>query len=422
MKRSINHRDRGRLNINVFFHRWLILTCLFFVLQTASVFGQAGCVLQPPMLKIVFGSRDKSFELNTSLIENYNLINDYCPRDGNYALVSGTRDCFSGHWFNVNQDHTPGDLEGNMLLVNASYTPGVFYATTLKGVLPNTTYEFGAWMLNVCWAGNHCTPIRPNVRFIITTLQGTELAKFSTGEMPPAGGAAWIQYTAQFKTPANTGTLLLKVETKGPGGCGNDFALDDITLQECKVPESPTKVKPKPPVAPVATKGPPPVAKKQTAPVPKPVPKKQTPAVTRVPVRDTIITNKPAPKNRPAMVPVPAALLSRANPVIRLFEVPAGELVIDLYDNGEIDGDTVTIYHNNSLLVSRAALSAKAVTFRIPVNTAQAHHELVMVANNLGSIPPNTSLMVLTVGNKRHEVFISSSEQKNAKIVINLKE
>src|SRR5688572_23020924 len=194
MKRSINHRNSASFNINVFSPRYLIVTCLFLLLQTGRVFSQAGCVLQPPMLKIDFGSRDKSFELNTSLIENYNLINDYCPQDGNYALVSATRDCFRGHWFDVNQDHTPGDLEGNMLLVNSSYTPGLFFTTTLTGVLPNTTYEFGAWMLNVCWAAVHCIPMRPNVRFIITTLQGKELAKFSTGEMPPAGGASWIQY------------------------------------------------------------------------------------------------------------------------------------------------------------------------------------------------------------------------------------
>jgi len=45
-----------------------------------------------------------------------------------------------------------------------------------------------------------------------------------------------------------------------------------------------------------------------------------------------------------------------------------------------------------------------------------------MVANNLGSIPPNTSIMIITANNKRYEVFISSSEQENAKVVIDLKE
>ncbi|MDO9377167.1 MAG: hypothetical protein Q7T76_22260 [Ferruginibacter sp.] len=398
----------------------VFLCFLFLSFNPFALFAQAECILQHSMLKIDFGNRNKQFELNTSLVKNYNLIDGYCPQDGNYAIVPATRDCFNGHWFSVNQDHTPGDIEGNMLLVNASYEPGLFYSTALKGVLPNTTYEFGAWMLNVCWAGNNCTPIRPNVRFIIKTVDGQELAKFSTGEMPPSGGGAWLQYTARFTTPASTGILLLLVETKGPGGCGNDFALDDITLQECKVPIPPTKEKP--PIVKSPVRKPLPPVQKQPPPAAVPVPKQIPPTVSRVSIKDTLMTNKPAPSARPAFVPVPAPLLSRSNPVIKRIEFPAGELVIDLYDNGEIDGDTVTIYHNNVLLVSRAALSAKSVSFRIPINADHPHHELVMVANNLGSIPPNTSLMVLTAKNRRHEVFISSSEQKNAKIVIDLKE
>jgi hypothetical protein len=45
-----------------------------------------------------------------------------------------------------------------------------------------------------------------------------------------------------------------------------------------------------------------------------------------------------------------------------------------------------------------------------------------MVANNLGSIPPNTALMVVTTGDKHYELFISSDEKKNARIVIEYKE
>jgi hypothetical protein len=44
-----------------------------------------------------------------------------------------------------------------------------------------------------------------------------------------------------------------------------------------------------------------------------------------------------------------------------------------------------------------------------------------MVADNLGSIPPNTSVMIITAGNTRHELFISSTEQKNAKVILDLK-
>ena len=96
------------------------------------------------------------------------------------------------------------------------------------------------------------------------------------------------------------------------------------------------------------------------------------------------------------------------------------ELNIELYDNGEIDGDTVSIYHNNELVVSHAGISTRPVTIKLKVDKEHPHHELVMVAENLGRIPPNTSLMIITAGKKRYEIFISSSEQKNAKILIDL--
>jgi hypothetical protein len=74
------------------------------------------------------------------------------------------------------------------------------------------------------------------------------------------------------------------------------------------------------------------------------------------------------------------------------------------------------------LVAHRVGLSAKPVHLTISVNKNQPYHELVMVAENLGSIPPNTSLMVITAQNKRYEVFISASEQKNAKVVVDWKE
>jgi hypothetical protein len=74
------------------------------------------------------------------------------------------------------------------------------------------------------------------------------------------------------------------------------------------------------------------------------------------------------------------------------------------------------------LLKADARLTQKPTTMHITVDEAHPHHELIMVAENLGSIPPNTSLMVITAGTKRYQVFISSNEQKNAKVIFDLKE
>lgn len=66
-------------------------------------------------------------------------------------------------------------------------------------------------------------------------------------------------------------------------------------------------------------------------------------------------------------------------------------------------------------------LSYKPITFTIHTDESSPVHEFVMVAENLGTIPPNTASMVITAGSKRYDLFITSSEQKNAMVVIEYK-
>ncbi|MEP7110967.1 MAG: hypothetical protein ABI760_23430 [Ferruginibacter sp.] len=396
----------------------ILYLLLLFNGQLNPLWGQAGCVLQPPLLQIDFGNDSRPMEPGLSPPDNYERVYDYCPQDGNFAIVSSTGDCFNGHWIMLSQDHTPNDTGGKMLLVNAAYRPGLFFVTALRGLLPNTTYEMAAWLLNVCRPRFECTNIRPDLRFIVENTAGIELVKVSTGGLIPTGAITWIQYSALFKTPADVGTLILKIENKANGGCGNDFAMDDITIRECLQPKPVVKDEPGP--KPVI-KQPIPVSKSpvKKTPVLKPL-KKDILIATKIPLKDTPLIRKPVIRERPA-ISLPNPILTRANPVIKQIETGSSEIVIDLYDNGVVDGDTVSIYHNNELIVSRAGLSEKPISFRLTVDPVHPHHELVMVANNLGSIPPNTSLMIITTNDKRYEVFISSSEQKNAKVVFDLK-
>ncbi len=396
------------------------LFCIIFLWAPVNgLLAQQNCALQPPVIHIDFGSnREPNFYLSSRA--NYREVYDYCPQDGNYALVTSTSGCFGGHWLTLTQDHTAKGDEGKMLLVNASYTPGVFFETPLRGLAPNTTYELAVWIVNVCKPHADCTNNRPNLHFIIVNIAGKELARFATGDILPTGAVTWLRYAAVFKTPAGEGTIFLKFENKEEGGCGNDFAMDDITLRECLIPKPVVKVPPptKPVVKPLPSLTRQVV--KKTPPDIKPG-KKIAQVIPQVITKDTQKISPRVIKARPP-ISLPKAISSRVNPVARQIEVQSGSILVELYDNGEIDGDTVTIYHNNSLLVSRAGLSAKPVTFQVNIDAAHPHHELVMVANNLGSIPPNTSLMIVTAQNKRYEVFISSTEQQNAKVVINLKE
>ena len=135
------------------------------------------------------------------------------------------------------------------------------------------------------------------------------------------------------------------------------------------------------------------------------------------PKKDTQTVGPPVVKAEPRRFPPPPpALTSRTNDVFKRIETEPGQIKVNLYDNGEIDGDTISIYHNNVRIMAHARLSAKPISLSIPIDPSNPHHELVMVAENLGSIPPNTSLMIITAGTKRYEVFISSTTQRNAKV------
>lgn len=144
--------------------------------------------------------------------------------------------------------------------------------------------------------------------------------------------------------------------------------------------------------------------------------KKTEPLVVVPKVEEKVV--KPIEKPLP---PKPEVVKKRYNDLVKTIYTSAKEIKIQLYDNGEIDGDTITVYHNNELIVSKRRLTDKPITFTINADEGSWQHEFVMVAENMGSIPPNTALMVITAGEKRYELFITSSDKKNAVVVLEYK-
>jgi hypothetical protein len=381
----------------------------------------SNCTFKKPLITIHFGSGNAR-DVNTDMPLYYDRVRSSCPTDGHYTYTSYTSDCFHGDWFTLNEDHTAGDVSGNMLLVNSAYSTGIFLETTINGLKGGTTYEFGVWLMNVCKITEKCPfPLLPNITIMLRTTSGKTIAKFGTGEVARVPVPHWTQHRAVFTTPASETSLTLVMVNNKPGGCGNDFALDDITFREC--------VK-QPPVATTRLKTPL-AAKKQPVTANQP-PKKATSVPVKnhersvqivKPHKDSQVYSTPVVKLKPQNFPPPPSILrTRENTVVKQIQTATGEISINLYDNGEIDGDTVSIYHNNVLLMSHARLSQKPISINIAIDSSRPHHELVMVAENLGSIPPNTSVMIITAGGQRYEVFISSNEQRNAKVIFNLKE
>ena len=400
-----------------------ITLLIILIFAGRQLYAQTGdCIFKDTIFRIDFGNSKNIQEFNLRSLPYYERNYGDCPDDGYYSYSSQTSNCFNGDWITMTEDHTPNDAGGKMFFVNANPRASAFFTATLSGFKKNTKYEFGVWMMNLCKLNGGCTALPPDILITLQTLDGKKVASFQTGQVSSGYIPVWKKYFAFFTTPAEATALNLRMEDMTNGGCGNDFTMDDITFRECYKkeviqPVAAIKPEPKQEVKPI------PVAPKTVIKEPVPGQLKKDPAtVSRLPVKDSIKILKDVSKIEPVNIILPQVILARENPVIKTIRTEPATLLVELYDNGQIDGDTVSIYHNNELIVSHAGLSEKPISFKIKVDSTDPHHELTMVADNLGSIPPNTSLMIITAGKKRYEVFISSSEQKNAKIVIDLKE
>lgn len=111
----------------------------------------------------------------------------------------------------------------------------------------------------------------------------------------------------------------------------------------------------------------------------------------------------------------------RENVVTDEITVESDSLKIDFYDNGEVDGDSISVFLNNQLIAFHQKLSTRSVHFDIALDHSQPVNEITMFADNLGSIPPNTALMQIDDGKKRYQVRLSSSLEKNATVKIKRK-
>jgi hypothetical protein len=108
-------------------------------------------------------------------------------------------------------------------------------------------------------------------------------------------------------------------------------------------------------------------------------------------------------------------LQPREKTLAKTVTLHSADVKIELYDDGVIDGDSVTVFINNKLLLYHQMLTDRPLTIHFNAFPG-TEYELVMYADNLGTIPPNTALMMVTAGSEKMEVYMSSSEQASATV------
>ncbi|WP_420148644.1 gliding motility-associated C-terminal domain-containing protein [Spirosoma sp.] len=160
-----------------------------------------------------------------------------CPGDGEYNLAD-TLDggCHGDAWHTVREDHTPGDVRGNMFIVNASYQPSEFYSQKATGLCPGVTYEFSLWVLNVnkILQAGECDEFNlrnPIIAMRVEQADGTLIREVIQPAVPRTTSPTWVPLSMQFAIQTNTNDIVVKLINKGLGGCGNDLIIDDIAFR-----------------------------------------------------------------------------------------------------------------------------------------------------------------------------------------------
>ncbi|GAC1418283.1 MAG: hypothetical protein NVS1B13_06310 [Flavisolibacter sp.] len=188
---------------------------------------------------------------NTSINTGYTTLNTW-PKPDNTHRVFGLWDIIGDHTGATNPslgnpaaDTVLNPNAGYMLIVNAAYRIDSAFQQTITGLCPNTYYEISCWIRNICskcgcdsngtgsggagylpTALGDSSGVYPNLSF---GLDGVDY--YSSGNILYSGN--WVKKGFTFLTGASQTNFVLKFYNNAPGGGGNDWALDDISVATC---------------------------------------------------------------------------------------------------------------------------------------------------------------------------------------------
>lgn len=160
--------------------------------------------------------------------------------DGYYRIINNAQQ--RGDWHNA-PDHTVGDIDGKMLVVNG--IAETFYSKEITngvtGFNPGT-YGANLYLMNTQILGAYncgAEQILPTITFYVeysTTAAGNNwvaLQSSTASAVPQTTTPVWISLGGVFNLPVQALRFRLRLSDGTTAGCGNDFAIDDIKFVGC---------------------------------------------------------------------------------------------------------------------------------------------------------------------------------------------
>ena len=120
------------------------------------------------------------------------------------------------------------------------------------------------------------------------------------------------------------------------------------------------------------------------------------------------------PKEEPLAVVLPRRVEGRLVKWAAEVELPADSVVLLLYDDRRMDGDTVTLFLNGTCIARNIPVPSRAAPRAIPITLVPGTNFLVMQAENMGSEPPNTAGLVLRAGAIERKLVLRAEPEESA--------
>jgi hypothetical protein len=133
---------------------------------------------------------------------------------------------------------------------------------------------------------------------------------------------------------------------------------------------------------------------------------------TTIPVFDEPLA---APAETPDFSP---KFLSTDIKTVKEIPVHNRNIILRLRDYQHVDDDTVSIFLNRKIIFSKQRISKKQKVLNIFLNSPTDVNEIILFAENLGKIPPNTSELIIIDGKDTHRLVIESNKQKSAAVYL----
>lgn len=212
------------------------LYSLIFILSMisqATLKAQTTCVGESIKFQETFGTGNYSSSLPAGRT-TYDYNGYSALEDGDYKLSKTTQG--KPEWISA-PDHT-GDVNGKMMVINASFTAGEFYRDTVAGIASGKFYTVYMYVMNVNTQGTcGASAILPKIQFIVEYYTGnnswSQVTSFSSAFIPQTATPTWVKVGGGFIAPNGVSSIRYRIINNSVGGCGNDLAIDDITFSQC---------------------------------------------------------------------------------------------------------------------------------------------------------------------------------------------